>query len=88
MTIRLLMAACLIAIVLTVEGCANLRKPQHTNWAVRQYDGEVEEVAEADEWVCEAFRPIRFADQDAAATRAQIAEHNAVWQALCPEETK
>ena len=88
MTIRLLMAACLIAIVLTVEGCASPRKPQHTNWAVRQYDGEVEGIAKADAWVCEAFRPIGFADQDAAATRAQIAEHNAVWQALCPEDTE
>ena len=88
MNFRWRSALCLFATILTVEGCAGPRKPQHTNWAVRQYDGEVEEVAEADAWVCEAFRPIGVSDQDAAATRAQIAEHNAVWQALCPEETK
>ena len=79
---------CLIAIVLTVEGCASPGKPQHTNWVVRQYDSEVEEVAEADEWVCEAFRPIAFSEQDAMETRTQIAEHNAVWGALCPEDMK
>lgn len=88
MTVRWQTAPLLIAIILTVEACAGLRNAQHENWTVRQYDRDVDEVAKAEEWVCEAFRPIGASEQDAIETRAQIAEHNAVWDALCPEDMK
>ncbi len=88
MIIRLSTALCLIAIVLLVEACASARKAQHTNWAVRVYNSRTGEAVEADAWVCEAFRPIGFTDQDSPATRTQIAEHNAVWRALCPQDTE
>ena len=76
----------LIAVILTVEGCASHRKAQHTNWTVRAYGSAADEVEKAEAWVCEAFRPIAFSEQDAMETRAQISEHNAVWDALCPED--
>ena len=88
MTIRLLMALFLIATVLTIEGCASPHGEQHTNWAVRSYSNEAGDTLKADEWVCEAFRPIELSDRDTIRTRARIFEHNAVWNALCPEDMK
>lgn len=37
----------------------------------------------ADRWECLAFRPIRWSREDTRETIDQIAEHNAVWDALC-----
>ena len=37
-------------------------------------------------WECLAFRPIRWSRADTDATRRQVIEHNAVWDALCLKE--
>ena len=39
----------------------------------------------AGNWACLAFQPIRWSSRDTKETLDQIAEHNAVWEALCGE---
>ena len=88
MVLRWQTAPILIAIALTVEACATPGQSQHTNWTVREYGSAAYEVGKAEAWVCEAFRPIELSDHDTTRTRARIFEHNAVWNALCPQDMK
>ena len=40
-------------------------------------------VIEADDWHCIAYLPITWSNQDTSETVHQIKQHNAVWSALC-----
>lgn len=47
--------------------------------------GATDAADRAERWECLAFRPIRWSREDTRETIDQIAEHNAVWDALCRE---
>ena len=40
-------------------------------------------TAATEDWACLAFQPIRWSSRDTKETVDQIAEHNAVWEAVC-----
>ena len=52
--------------------------------ACRTISGKTNTAATED-WACLAFQPIRWSSRDTKETLDQIAEHNAVWEALCGE---
>ncbi|WP_156892410.1 hypothetical protein [Salaquimonas pukyongi] len=81
---RHLAALCLAAALLTLSGCASGLKRQEVRKEIRYSAGG----NKAEEWVCIAFLPIEFSDEDTIPTKAQIFEHNAVWDSLCLDDVK
>lgn len=68
-------AAILLPALLLMAACQTI--PSTTNTAAT-------DTPPAD-WACLAFQPIRWSSRDTRETLDQIAEHNAVWEAVCGE---